>query len=323
MTQHLRNSRAALASDPTAAPGPCALRDATCAGSPTFLFSVDLEDVRDMIPDGQRYAERVPVNTGRLLDFLAAHGARCTFFTVGDVARRYPDLLRRIADAGHEIACHGDVHTPLDRLEPASFRADVECCLASFARAGIRDVTGFRAPMGSLTAETTWAYPVLRELGFAYSSSVHAAPSPLYGWPGFGEDVPKPMDGVWEVPPTLTGLPLLNVPLVGGVFLRTIPFPAILALYRRRLARRGLVVAYLHPYDVDHEQERFMHPEIDDSRLFNWLMFWNRKDVFRRLDRLFGHGARVVPFREYVRDVLSPSSPRPSAPTMDGSPPCR
>jgi hypothetical protein len=215
------------------------------------------------------------------------------------------------------------VHTPLDRLDPGSFREDVERCLESFAAAGIDGVSGFRAPMGSMIAETTWAYPVLRELGFEYSSSVHAAPSPLYGWPGFGPDVPRAMDGVWEVPPTLTGLPLLNVPLVGGVFLRALPLPAILALYRRRLARRGLVVAYLHPYDVDHEQERFMHPEIDDNRLFNWLMFWNRKDVFRRLDRLFGQGARVIPFREYVRDVLSQPPRRAAAPTTDGSPACR
>ena len=84
-----------------------------------------------------------------------------------------------------------------------------------------------------------------------------------------------------------------------------VSFPLILSLFRRRLARRGVVVAYLHPYDVDHEQERFMHPGLDDSRLFNSLMFWNRKRVLQRLERLFDQGAAVIPFAEYLASELS------------------
>ena len=82
-----------------------------------FLFSVDLEDVRTMIPDGARYTERVPAQVARYAELLARHDARCTFFTVGDVARRYPSLVRDLAAAGHEIACHGSDHVPLDRLD--------------------------------------------------------------------------------------------------------------------------------------------------------------------------------------------------------------
>jgi polysaccharide deacetylase family protein (PEP-CTERM system associated) len=311
VTTPTRNDRAALVTDPPSAAKPSASEAARseAASSPVFLFSIDLEDVRSMLPDGARYRERVPHNTARLLDFLESHDKRCTFFTVGDVARRYPDLVRRIADAGHEIACHGDDHIPLDRLDPQSFRDDLERCLESFAKLGITGVKGFRAPMGSLVASTSWAYGVIRELGFEYSSSVYPTRSPFYGWPDFGGDHPRRIEGIWELPPTLTGLPILNVPLVGGIFLRVLPLPAIAAIFQRRISKRGLVVAYLHPYDVDHEQERFMHPGIRDSRLFNWLMFHNRKDVFRRLDRLFSQAVDVVPFAEYVSNVLSEPSP--------------
>jgi polysaccharide deacetylase family protein (PEP-CTERM system associated) len=271
---------------------------------PTFLFSVDLEDIRSLVPDGHRFSERVPANTERLLEFLARHGARCTFFTVGDVARRYPSLIQGIVAEGHEIACHSSDHVPLDRQDPQSFRDDLQRCLGDLARAGTDPVVGFRAPIGSLVRETRWAFGVLRELGFRYSSSVLAARSPLYGWPEFGPDRPCITDGLWEIPPSLSRLPGLNVPFMGGVYFRVLPFPLIRYLFRRRLASGDPVVAYLHPYDIDAEQEGFMHPEIGDSRLYNWLLYRNRKGVFRRLERLFEYGARIVPYREYVADTL-------------------
>ncbi len=88
----------------------------------TFLLGIDLEDVRSMIDDGDRYRERVPENTRRLLDFFGEVDARCTFFAVGDVARRYPDLIREIAERGHELACHSSDHTPLDRHDRVTER---------------------------------------------------------------------------------------------------------------------------------------------------------------------------------------------------------
>src|SRR5690606_32896327 len=94
-----------------------------------FLFSVDLEDVRSMIPDGERHAPRVAANLDRYLALLERHGVRCTFFTVGELARREPGLIRRLVDAGHEVACHGADHEPLERLGPAGFRDDLRRAL--------------------------------------------------------------------------------------------------------------------------------------------------------------------------------------------------
>lgn len=269
----------------------------------TLLLGIDLEDPRLMIPDGTRYRERVPHNVERLLALAADHRFRCTFFTVGNVARQHPDLVRRIVDAGHEIGCHGDDHTPIDRLGRDGFRADLERCLESLAKLGVSRVRGFRAPMGSMTEATRWGYEILADLGFEYSSSVLATRLPYYGWPGFGGDAPRIVDGICELPLTLTGLPFLNTPLVGGIFLRAIPLPLIERLVRRRLGSAGLVVGYVHPYDVDHQQERFVHPEIGASRLLHWLMYLNRRDALRRLDRLVGLAERVIPFAEYVAET--------------------
>lgn len=265
-----------------------------------FLVSVDLEDVRSMIPDGMRFAERVPANTQQYLDFLARFGLRCTFFTVGDVARRYPELVRRIAAAGHEIACHGSEHTPLDRLDAARFRDDLLRAREALARAGASDVRGFRAPVMSLTREVAWAHDVLAEQGFAYSSSVIPVRTPLYGWPGHPRGVTRTRSGIWELPLSVGGRAPLALPFLSGVYFRVLPFALIRQLFRRERRAGRPAVGYLHPYDVDLEQERFMHPELGDSRILNALMYWNRRGVLPRLERLLREGASVMPYRELV-----------------------
>jgi polysaccharide deacetylase family protein (PEP-CTERM system associated) len=276
-------------------------------GEPTeklYLFSVDLEDIRSIIPDGEQYRERVPANTDRLLAFLADIGMKATFFATGDVARRYPELIRDILASGHELGCHTSDHLPLDRHTPESFRDDIKHCLDDFADAGGESCSGFRAPIGSLIKETRWAYEILRELGFTYSSSVLPAASPLYGWPDFGPDIPQVVDGMWEIPPGLSRFPKLKVPFGGGVYFRVLPMAIIRVLAAQR-SRSGFPVGgYLHPYDIDTEQERFMHPELGESRFYNWLMYLNRGRVLSRAQRLIDDGYRIIRYDEYVEQFL-------------------
>ena len=268
-----------------------------------FLLGIDLEDVRSMIDGGDRYRERVPENTRRLLDFFSEIDARCTFFTVGDVARRYPELIREVAERGHELACHSSDHTPLDRQDRASFRRDLEQNLKDLERAGIRGVKGFRAPVLSLTGASPWAHDVLAELGFDYSSSVYPATSPMYGWPGFGDKPRRMASRVWEIPVSLSGIPGLDVPFTGGVYFRLLPFPIIRMLFERRLSRGDPVVGYLHPFDIDTKQERFMHPELGGNRLKNHLMYVNRRTVLSRLETLAAGGTRIIPYSDYVAQL--------------------
>jgi peptidoglycan/xylan/chitin deacetylase (PgdA/CDA1 family) len=170
------------------------------SAKPIFLPAVDLEDVRLLMPDGERYVDRVPANTIRYLDFFKQQKIRATFFTVGEVALRHPELIARIAGEGHEVASHSMRHTPLDQMTADTFMEDTERSLDALKRAGITRVEGFRAPVFSLTERTAWAHERLGRLGFIYSSSVLPAQNPLFGWPGFGAACRKMDGGIWEIP---------------------------------------------------------------------------------------------------------------------------
>jgi polysaccharide deacetylase family protein (PEP-CTERM system associated) len=272
-----------------------------------LLLSVDLEDVRDWVKDGYSYREAVPENTRRYLEQFRAWGVRATFFVVGRVARRYPELLEEIVDAGHELACHGDMHLQLDKLSPREFHDDLRKNLAALQLTGTAQIHGFRAPTFSLTQKTAWAHDVLADLGFTYSSSVLPAANPLYGWPEFGRNTRKLSSGIWELPITLRSFPGLQVPIAGGVYFRVLPFVLTRWEISRCLGRGEPVGTYFHPYDIDTGQERFMHPDLDEKKHLNMLMYIGRAKVFKRLAVL----KRSFPFQSYGEYVslLEKTSP--------------
>ncbi len=267
----------------------------------SLLLSVDLEDVRDWVKDGTGYREGVPENTRNYLYHFKRWGVKATFFVVGEVARRYPWLIGEIVEAGHELACHGDVHLQLDKLTPQEFRADMQHNLAALENAGGKGIAGFRAPTFSLMARTAWAHEILAELGFTYSSSVLPAANPLYGWPEFGKGARKVAGGLWELPVTLHGIPGLPVPIAGGVYFRVLPFFLTEWAISKSLAEGQPVITYFHPYDIDIKQERFMHPDLGDKKHLNMLMYIGRGKVLKRLDILH----RSFPFQAYGEYVKS------------------
>jgi polysaccharide deacetylase family protein (PEP-CTERM system associated) len=262
-----------------------------------YLFSVDVEDPRLDLTDGERLPARVPALVDIYLDFLRRHDAKGTFFTVGEVARRHPEMVGRIVREGHEIGCHSDSHVPLDRLGQARFRDDLLRSLEALDSAGAAKVGGYRAPCFSLTARTGWAYEVLAGLGFHYSSSVLPARSPIYGDPGFGTG-PRLIEGVVELPVTLLPFRFLPVP-VGGLYFRVLPRPIL----RRGLAvrrRRGEAVAsYHHPYDID-TGRKFTHAGFRRWGLFDLLMRANRGAVLPRLEMVRSLGFSFAPYGPYA-----------------------
>ena len=269
-----------------------------------LLLGVDLEDIRLNSPGGVRYPERVPQMLERYLRFFDQHGAKVTFFTVGDIARRYPRLLQEIEQAGHEIACHTDLHRPLNELEPATFRDDLQRCLEAFDKAQLAPVKGFRAPMLSLTKKTAWAYDILEELGFSYSSSVLPAHNPLHGWPEFGSAW-KQVGSVWEIPVTLLPLRGLTVPFVSGVYFRALPRPLIGLVARYLQQQKTPLVGYLHPYDIDTEQDRFRQDFSRNSDFYHWLMFYNRQSVFRKLEYLLAQGFSIIRYDACLQELAT------------------
>jgi polysaccharide deacetylase family protein (PEP-CTERM system associated) len=270
---------------------------------PTYLFSIDLEDVRFGLDNGNKYKERVSINTHKYLDWLDKYKFKCTFFVVGNIATHYPELIKEIDARGHEIGCHTNSHIPLDKRTPKTFKQDIETNIKALKDCGVNDIIGFRAPIFSLTKNTEWAYGVLNELGFKYSSSVLPAKNPLYGWEEFGKEIKKLENGLIEIPMTVAKFGPLTIPFAGGVYFRALPSLFINKKIKKIKNSANPLLGYFHPYDIDDEQEKFMMPGINNSKFYNWLMYYNRKHVFKRLDKIIKQGYKITTYKEYIKSL--------------------
>ncbi len=201
-------------------------------------------------------------NTDRVLAMFAEAGIAATFFTLGWVAERHPALVRRILAAGHEVASHGYGHERADRLTPEAFRADVRRAKRVLEDAAGAAVIGYRAPTFSIGAANPWAFAVLAEEGYRYSSSVYPIRHDLYGAPTAPRLPYRPAgSGLWELPMTTLRLRGRNLPCAGGGYFRLLPY-ALSRLALRRFARRegAPAIFYFHPWEIDPGQPRVAAP---------------------------------------------------------------
>ena len=209
----------------------------------------DLEDSRSSPTQEPRYVEM----GHRFLDFLQERGIRATVFVVGELAAASPDLVRRTAADGHELGLHGLRHVALEGVGPGQLRRELEQGRALLEDAGGVAVRGFRAPIFSLTPASAWAVEEIAAAGFAYSSSVLPARNPLHGWPGAPRRPYRWHNGLLELPCPVAGAGKLQVPFLGGIYLRYFP----VALSRRLLRGadgHSILWSYVHPYDIDPDE---------------------------------------------------------------------
>lgn len=268
-----------------------------------FLFSVDLEDVRENVVNGFQYKDRVVENTRLYLHWLKEKQSHCTFFTVGTIAERYPDLIKEIIDSGHEIACHSYSHKTINLFNEHGFKEDLEKNLQALYNAGAKQIKGFRAPVFSLTEKTAWAHQVLQELGFTYSSSVLPAENPLFGWREFGAKPKLINRKLWEIPISLGKFGPLQFPTAGGVYFRVFPWFLINSNVKKCFKMGTPLLSYFHPYDADVKQEKFMHDGINNSKFYNYLMYYNRKNLFNRLNKLDVYGPEIITYSNYIEKL--------------------
>jgi polysaccharide deacetylase family protein (PEP-CTERM system associated) len=264
----------------------------------TFLFSVDFEEFYAAERQESFRRTPLPALTERLLEFLRRAGMRCTFFVVGEIAERFPEAVRAIAAEGHELACHTHTHRPLNEHTPASLREDLLRNIEAVTACAKGPVTGFRAPILSMTQATSWAHGVLAELGFKYSSSVLPAHNPLFGWPEFGS-APRLVNGIMETPVTLARVGPLRAPIGAGTYFRCLPMPLIRRAFDKCARREEPVVGYFHPYDIDAAQERVMSRGVNGSRLMNNLLYVNRSRTLERLESLIARGFKIIPYSDF------------------------
>ena len=200
---------------------------------------------------------RVEANVARILELLAAQQTRATFFTLGWVAERYPQLVRNIVAGGHELASHGYGHERASDLTEAAFRADVGRAKKLLEDIGGVAVRGYRAPSFSIGTGNLWAFDVLAAEGYRYSSSIYPIKHDHYGMPGaprFAHDV-RP--GLLEVPITTVRMGSRNMPSSGGGWFRLMPYAMSRWMIRRVNEHdRESAIFYFHPWEIDPGQPR-------------------------------------------------------------------
>ena len=229
---------------------------------------------------------RVERNTDAVLALFAQSGVSATFFTLGCVAAAHPALMRRVVAAGHEVASHGWDHARVHTLTPAEFAADADRARRAIEDASGAAVTGYRAPSFSIDARTPWAYDVLADAGYRYSSSVAPVAHDHYGWPDAPRDAFRPLadHSLIELPVATVQVAGRTFAAGGGGFFRLFPY----ALSRWAVARvngEGRPAAfYFHPWEIDPGQ-----PFVADAPLKSRLRHYtNLGAMAGKLQRLFG-----------------------------------
>ena len=246
--------------------------------------------------DWDRIPGRVMANVRRILALLAEHRTRATFFVLGWVVDRHPELVRELAAAGHEVGSHGYAHQLIDRQSPQEFADDLARSLAAIRRALGEPgaALGYRAPGFSLTPRTLWALDILRAQGVRYDSSLQPL-AERTGNGGYGASrFATRLDvGLWEFPVSTVRLAGYNCPVAGGAYFRLLPLWLTRRAIERINAEGRPAVVYLHPWELDPEE-----PVVPGATLLSRTRHrFNLDKTEARLRRLLGEH-EFAPLRE-------------------------
>lgn len=254
-------------------------------------LSVDVEDYFQVSAferhidrtEWERLPCRVEANVARILEMLEAHGARATFFTLGWIAQRYPALVRRIADAGHELASHGSEHRRASDQTRDAFIADIRQAKELLEQLSGQPVRGYRAPSFSVGEGNRWAFECIAEAGYRYSSSIYPIRHDHYGAPTAPRFAHEVAPGLIELPVATVRMLNTNFPAGGGGYFRLLPYK-ISQWSLRRIHRidRQPAMFYFHPWEIDPGQPRIAGVPVK-TRFRHYL---NLGRTERRLDRL-------------------------------------
>jgi polysaccharide deacetylase family protein (PEP-CTERM system associated) len=240
---------------------------------------------------------RIEQNVDRILALLAAREVHATFFILGWIAERYPQVVRRIADGGHEVACHGYGHARASSMTPDELMDDLVRAKTLLEDISAQAVRGYRAPSFSIGSGNLWAHAIIARAGYRYSSSVYPVRHDHYGIPDAPRFPYQPVSGLSEIPITTVRGFGRNWPAGGGGYFRFLPYAVSrwqIARFNRMEARPAIF--YFHPWEIDPEQPRvqnasaksrfrhYVNLERTEARLIRLLtdFRWARMDeVFR------------------------------------------
>jgi polysaccharide deacetylase family protein (PEP-CTERM system associated) len=235
-------------------------------GRPVHCLSFDVEEhfqVSAFWSDARRqqwdrYESRVENNTRMLAELLAKYGMKATFFILGWVAERHPEMVKSLVAQGHEVASHGYGHELVTTQSPERFRQDVRMAKTILEDLTGNSVVGYRAPSFSITADTEWALSILVEEGYQYDSSMYDRFTRAGEANRSGDifEIKTPVGSIWEVPPSTFKTFGVQLPVAGGGYFRLFPYSVSRTLLRRLEAQGTTLVMYLHPWEIDPSQPR-------------------------------------------------------------------
>jgi len=232
------------------------------------------------------FESRVVSNTQRLLELLARHEVRGTFFVLGWIAERFPQLVRDIVTSGHEVGSHSHWHRLVYEMTPRSFRHDLQSSVQAIEDACGQRVVQYRAPSFSITRRSLWALEILAEEGLKIDSSVFPVHHDRYGIPGAKasiHEIATAAGALVEFPPSIIKYGRFAVPVGGGGYFRLYPYSLSKCLIARiNAVEKRPFMFYCHPWEVDPQQPRLAA----GSRLGRFRHYVNLASTAAKLDRL-------------------------------------
>jgi len=256
------------------------------------ILTIDLEDwfhanyEKDIIENGKNYESRVEGNSIKILEYLSKYNAKATFFVLGSVAEKHPDLINRIAHAGHEIASHGFGHQLVYLQSEEEFREDLKNAVEAVKNAAGIQVRGYRAPSWSITEKSLWAWDIIQELGFSYDASIFPVKNFMYGMPdaprfAFKPEHNKKKYDFIEIPTSTLRIGSFNIPFSGGFYFRILPYTIIKFCIKMLNKEEKPAIVYLHPREIDPKQ-----PRIKLSFLNSFIHYWGIKNCEKKFQKL-------------------------------------
>ncbi len=253
-------------------------------------MSIDLEDYYCDLPFStwSQYESKVIENTQIILDLFEKYKVQATFFTLGYIAEKHPELIEKIKSKGHEIASHGYSHTDIRKMTKESFESDLLKSLSILKKISGERILGFRAPFFSITKQNLWAFEILKK-HLRYDSSIFPIKSTKYGVPGAltrpyfvsDEDPLKENENgnFLELPLATLRLPLIgNLPIAGGFYLRFLPTRLIKSGIKKMNKKKIPSICYLHPKDLD--------PKMPRIKEYSWYYYWGLSNALKKFESL-------------------------------------
>lgn len=275
---------------------------------PSFqhVLSIDLEDGYNLflrrLGEEHKPSNSAVALTERIMVFLQKRNVKATFFVLGEVADKYPDLIRSIARAGHELGVHGFNHQKIFELSEQDFRKQISRTRNLLQDISGKEVRGFRAPAFSIRPDTSWALDVLAEEGFYYDSSIFPFKGHRYGWPGFPK---KPVrltlrggKSIIEVPMSTVRFIGRDWPVAGGGYLRIFPWWYTHIAASQLIHLNQPIIIYFHPYDIDTDNSSLPTNFRTHQLSLPWKLKWHlriqnigRSNVLKKISKLLDLGS--------------------------------